>query len=1274
MVDQPIPQAPEQAPVPVAIPVTLPAPVPPQGLGEGVAPPEDPATATQVAAAPAQPDQPAPGIGEQALDATNAFTGTAKDMGRGLVNGIAKGVNATAHSIDEVGAVVSKAIKGIGIPDVIISRDHDGVHAHIDRDPTYDPSEGQFGGTGAVSLPEPFRPTTVMGHATENAAQFLTGMAAFGSVGKAFQLAGAAAGVTGVAGKLATLSAGEVAKSGLSNAFAFDSRDGMLGDMLKQYPALADHVSPFLASDPTDTVAEARFKRGIEGTMMGAFGETVLSGVRVFKYLKAGNVEAATQAAEETQIALAKSHTPSVDPQAAPLSEGQIAGDVPLPGEEGTGLGASSMVSPRDANGNLKVGRVPDLLQTEPVHTPFDEGQLADFRGALQRNEDWLADGGVLPESVMMNPNRFDRTGNAALGITTLEDQIKAVKGPMDGPQSWDGVKKVANIIGITASDLVSSMRQDAADLSTLGPRVVAYGNYVVGQSTYVQKLANLLNTNMPGKFGTMDMLEEEFKSTFSSFHEAVSMTKQISTSIARGLNAHKIGLDGEGWAGMSPNTASQIKQLDLSPEGLRAAAEAIGMARNPAEIVAALNAPESLGTKAINGLNSYLMTSLLSMGTVVRKGGSDLFMATMTPLERILSGSYQTIGGAGYGAYAGAKMVATGQGGNILSSVADGAGPGITRVKEGFGYYSSFIRYVTDSATAAAKAFRLGQQITDITQAHPTTAPMGNGEVFSNLLEGNQGAVVVNAAANFVNFPKRIIGTIEEFTKNLSYRAEVARKSWQQVALDDTIGNKQQAVNDMVNKSFTPEGGATDLDALDFAQRQTFSNQPVRDPEKLGFGANKSATAVAMDVANSIPILRSVAPFIKVPGNISRYQWTRTPGINLLQKEFRDDLLAGGERTANAMAKMTTGGAIAAYGAHLANSGFITGTLSDNPAIQKQMEQLNGVKHSSYVFRNADGSNPVFVPLASFADPLGPMLTATADYTHILQHCSVQEGTQCGTALATIFGKGLEDKQYFKSLANLHDALSQTMDPELTGQQKSEKFFAQMASQYVPSMLSNHGDGDDLYHREIRGYLDGALRKGPGSIGLDPSRNVLGEPVQNQGAFGPADLSPFQQSHADTSIVSNELARQLSMGSKPLPKLPYKVGFDGLPSEVDLTKIPGNHGFTAYDRLQELMGSPGHGALPMRQQFEKMMEPGGKYWTQLTDSNGQLEGSRANAINAVYGEYQAGAIKALKAENPTIQGMIKAEADNQVAQRRGMPLPHPELVKQNLLRNALTQ
>ena len=122
------------------------------------------------------------------------------------------------------------------------------------------------------------QPRTVTGQGVRSVSQFLTGFIP--------ALRGAKA--LGVGGKIAQAAAA----GAVADAAVFDAHEERLSDMVQQVPALQNPLTEYLASDPTDSEAEGRFKNAVEGLFIGSAVEGLLKGVKLIKSHRAARAAA----------------------------------------------------------------------------------------------------------------------------------------------------------------------------------------------------------------------------------------------------------------------------------------------------------------------------------------------------------------------------------------------------------------------------------------------------------------------------------------------------------------------------------------------------------------------------------------------------------------------------------------------------------------------------------------------------------------------------------------------------------------------------------------------------------------------------------------------------------------------------------------------------------------------------------------------------------------------------------------------------------------------
>lgn len=117
---------------------------------------------------------------------------------------------------------------------------------------------------------------TVTGGVIRAATQFAVGMATGGRELKAL-------GWMKDAGPAAVRWARTAIQGGLASAEAFDTAQARIADLWKTAGLPQNELTDYLAADPADTGAEARFKMFIDGTLPGLVADGVFKGVKLFR-------------------------------------------------------------------------------------------------------------------------------------------------------------------------------------------------------------------------------------------------------------------------------------------------------------------------------------------------------------------------------------------------------------------------------------------------------------------------------------------------------------------------------------------------------------------------------------------------------------------------------------------------------------------------------------------------------------------------------------------------------------------------------------------------------------------------------------------------------------------------------------------------------------------------------------------------------------------------------------------------------------------------------
>jgi hypothetical protein len=367
----------------------------------------------------------------------------------------------------------------------------------------------------------------------------------------------------------------------------------------------------------------------------------------------------------------------------------------------------------------------------------------------------------------------------------------------------------------------------------------------------------------------------------------------------------------------------------------------------------------------------------------------------------------------------------------------------------------------------------------------------------------------------------------------------------------------------------------------------------------------DKTLGTQIQDIVAYNPVLRFVLPFVRTPLNLARQtfrQFDFPAAIHHLsdlarKKDMpevlatafsttRRDLAAGGVRAADAVGRLTTGTAIAAYVMTHAANGRITGGGPDNPAVRQTLLDAGWLPYSikvgdSYV--QYGRLDPIAGTIGLVADTVEAATWADPEHTNPGDRPGLQAAL---SGMIVAIAHQVTDKTFLTGIRTLTDAASQ---PESYG----VKAVTSVLDGFVPNVLNRLKGLDAPYigdpvQRDVRTLLDGIKNRVPLlSAQLEPRRNVLGEPIHmvkkagGESAFGLANVfMPIAYSTVSDDVVNRELAA-LNHGWSP----PSTTRFG-----LDLTAYRSNTGQTLFDRWTELQGTLRLGGRDLRESLRRLV------------------------------------------------------------------------------------
>lgn len=1044
--------------------------------------------------------------------------------------------------------------------------------------------------------------------ATSGISQLVTGLV---GVGKLLQPVKAVQKLR-EAGKLG-MAAYETSKAAAASGIVLDPHEERLSDFLDTIPALRSPVTAFLASDPDDSVAEGRFKNIIESIGVDfAF----LGVVKVIKFLKSGQKEAALQ-----EIAkLEKARVGNANEFGMDFTGGrqQVATDAPTvtqPGVVAKGEAAQETL-PLDnpvATEKVEPSEIPGDRTTAPqsstvnaLQQPAAPSRIADddittILKETEADEAAIKQFGTKAEAVAQGHKfggttklpwqKLHATGGALELIerTTqvLAKQYDIAKGGavLKDDRVAALADEMARVYGEEPAMILGQITESGEAATQMTARMEAglrLGNRMFQDAEDLR--VRIANGNLAEFGGDPQMAAQEWTRRLAVSLDTMASANSILSNSARTMRR------GQQQFRFKPADLARFKAMDPQV-ALKVMESADGDIRKASML---LN--ETWTKRVLDEANFLFVNNVLwQWPTHLLNVTGSVMMVIGRPTEKLI-GSY----------------VVGGKTGNLLRQQA---------LKE----YLYTTASLGDAWTALFAAFNKGDSIlsphnTEVFQAGPTAATQGPivWKPVNNLMDIVENGFAAITYRNAVGLPTRTLGAADEFFKHLRYRAVVQAEAAVQAEAKGLTGRDfTDYVEQELGKAFDQATGqALNPRALLEAQITTF--QQALFPGSLG--------STLQQFRARHPLTHFVLPFLKTPINVLRYGQKMTPGLNLLQKEFRDAIKGtkGPEAQAQAVGQMALASVVMGLTATLAMNGKITGPGPSNPELRQQLV-ASGWQPFSYMFPLEDGTKK-YVPLGR-ADPVGMAFSMSVSLVEAMRNNPEEDGgdVELGIgALSLALAKNFSDRTFLASLNQAFQALS---EPE----GKGEKWLANTAGNLIPfsSALKAYANPDP-YLREANGFIETMLKTMPGySPTLPPVRDPFGEPVARRiGLATTLDADTVDAEHSRIILETGE-----GIG-KP------STTFEGLDLRDIIFKEGPNAGRNAYDRLGELSG-----ALPTGPTLKEVLakEIASSPYQDLPDGNSQVEGTRLNRLATITQKYREKAKKVLIGENKELQPLIKA-------------------------------
>lgn len=999
----------------------------------------------------------------------------------------------------------------------------------------------------------------------------------------------------GTAGRAAL----EVAKGAAASTVVLDPHEERLSDIIEEFPALQNPVTEYLSADPEDSAAEGRFKNAIESIGLDF---ALVGAVKAVKLLRSGKQAEAFKEVKKLESGSAAQVDEVADIQPIAQADEVTTSSAVKPGKADTAAGATA---------NEPEGAVTPANVTEPAleapgvkaadETTYRATEISDddLRAILKGSADEaeairkfgskeaatkagqvLSRTGTLPwqklrgtEEVLSFVNRSARV---------LKSQMDDAKGGnvMSDPKVSEMVKARADLFGEDPA-MVLGQIQEAGDAAK-GMVATMEASFLLAnrmfQETY-DAAFRLRNGMLDEWEGDAAKAGQELKARLMASADLLASARSMSSNSGRALRRMR------GQFQIKPEDLARVKGMDGAK-----LADLIFQTKGDPKKLAQMANPTFLRRMMDEATFSLTNSLLWLWPTHVTNITSSMLMLAGRPTEKLI----------------GSLAVGPKQGGNLIRQQA---------IRE----YGYTVASLSDAWTSMKDAFLRGDSIlsphnTEFFQGGQTLRTAQQPlpwKPVASIADLAHNAWVSANYRNIMGLPTRSLGAVDEFFKTLRYRAYVQAEAAMRADQAGLKGEEfQRFVVEKMEAAIDPATGqALDANALREAQATTFQQELLKG----------TAGATIQQVRAQHPVLTFVVPFVKTPINVLRYSWKMTPGLDLLQKEFRNSIMGanGEEAMAHAVGQMALGTTFMGIAATMCLSGKMTGGGPADPALQKEL-RATGWQPYSYIIEKEDGSK-FYIPMGRL-DPASMTFSMVADLMEMMRHDPEGSTADIGIgAVGLALAKNFSDKTF---LQNMHQALEALSD---TSGGKGERYLATLAGNTIPMSSAIRGINPDPHLREARTFIDTVLKNVPGfSKTLPIARDVFGEPLARR-------IGLMTTSEADTvEAEHNRIMLETGKGiGKPDPK------FAG----VDLRDIRLNDGLNAYDALQQLSGQlPGKKSL---KQFlaREIRKPA---YQDLPDGEAGITGTRLNRLGQITQKYRQAARKELVKKYPELKPYIK--------------------------------
>lgn len=958
----------------------------------------------------------------------------------------------------------------------------------------------------------------------------------------------------------------EVTRGAAAGAVVIDPHEERLSNLVEQFPVLSSPVTRYLAASPDDSDAEGRFKNALEGIGMDlAIIGVFATSMKALKFVKGGQPEEAAKLmidghmTPEARTAKAQVAAPSpANVEVDKLVQAEtVAKAIKAPKK----IKLQADVTVDDAAGIIKGTR--NDIKAIDHFGGREEAIAAGYKFGSGADLPWqkLTDG--------------DEVNLFVLNTTAeLEDQLNAMKGGdiLSDARVRQMVQQRARLFNEDPDLLFGEVAKAGEQANSMVANMEA--SYLIANKMFADtydvamKVRNQLFDDWGGDpTAAIEDLRMRLSASASMYGNARSMSSAAGRSMRRMRGQFQI----------SPEDLTKVNEMD----GDKLADLLYQTKGDPLKMAETMK--PSFMQRVLDETTYSLTNSLLWLyPTHIVNTTSNMYMMAARPTEKLI----------------GSLMMGS---------------KGSPIRKQAMLEYRYTVGALHDGWENAVEAFKRADSVINPhsseyfdngSNIQQQVLPWRPIESVSELAHN---AYVAANYRTIVGLPTRALGMMDELNKTIRYRAVVQARAHVD-GLD--AGLKEMDLKQYMEKrmleAFDDAGRGIDPAALKESQVVTFTQELL--PDTLG--------ATTLKARATFKPLHLILPFIKTPVNVLRYATKMTPGLNLVQKEYRMmwSGALGLEAQAQAYGQMSMGLMFMGIAANMAVSGQLTGGGPSN--INLKRELLNtGWKPYSFIHTDADGKR-TYVPIGRF-DPVGMPFGMVADLVDMMiLHPNTREAEKGMGAVAVALAKNFSEKTFLQNINQLMRAAS---NPD----QSLEKYIGGIGASAMPLSGLIRAGNPDPYLRDARGIIDNTMKNLPGySETLPPQRDVFGNPMARR-----IGLTTVE----DADLVQKEHNRIIEETGQGIGKMSANR------SGVDLRDLELSDGRNAYDVLQIYVRNDDEGSkgISLNARLEKTIQSKG--YQKLVDGDGEEKGTTLYTLKRIMSKYREVAFKRLQKDYPEV-------------------------------------